>query len=316
MIWLALLACLIVSFTFSGIEYGVLSVNRVRLRHYARRGEEAAQKLDSLLTRIERLMVTVVIITNTANILAVTLLFWKFTEWMGAAGAIAVLAVSLPVFIFGLEFLPKAIFRRFPYRTLVIFARILTATYLVMAPLLSLGAWILRPLFRRQREAVSGRIVAVEDLNRLLAESEAKGQLTAGERALINHVVEFRTVLAGDLMIPMKDAPKVRPETEVRELLKLARETDVDRFLVVGDDRGVRGLIRSFDLLLDGVTSGRAQSYVRRVVTVRAHEKALEALRKLRAARLSMATVVDAEGRPVGVLTSEQLVRRLLAGQK
>src|SRR5690606_8596581 len=61
MIWLALLACLIVSFTFSGIEYGVLSVNRVRLRHYARRGEEAAQKLDSLLTRIERLMVTVVV---------------------------------------------------------------------------------------------------------------------------------------------------------------------------------------------------------------------------------------------------------------
>ena len=31
MIWVAILCCLLVSFVFSGIEAGILSVNRVRL---------------------------------------------------------------------------------------------------------------------------------------------------------------------------------------------------------------------------------------------------------------------------------------------
>ncbi len=33
MIWFAVLACFVISFMFSGIEAGLLSVNRVRLKH-------------------------------------------------------------------------------------------------------------------------------------------------------------------------------------------------------------------------------------------------------------------------------------------
>ncbi len=177
MIWVALLACLFVSFLFSGLESGVLSVNRVRMRHYARRGEEAAQKLDHLLLRLERLMITVVLITNGANILAVTLLYAQFTKWLGAPGAIVALLVALPIFILGLEFLPKAIFRRFPYRTLVVFAHILTTAHWLFAPLVNLTAWALRPLFHASRESESGRIVAVEDLQRVLGQNAGDGRL-------------------------------------------------------------------------------------------------------------------------------------------
>ncbi|PWU09894.1 MAG: magnesium/cobalt efflux protein, partial [Verrucomicrobia bacterium] len=45
----AIFACIFVSFVFSGIESGLLSVNRVRLHHYAKSGNEVATTLHSLL---------------------------------------------------------------------------------------------------------------------------------------------------------------------------------------------------------------------------------------------------------------------------
>jgi CBS domain containing-hemolysin-like protein len=316
MIWLAFFACLLVAFTFSGIEAGVLSVNRVRLRHNARNGEEAAQNLDRLLTRIERLMTTVILITNGANIVAITVLYMKFTDWMGPWGAVPVLLVALPVFVFGIEFLPKAIFRRFPYRTLVIFARILTVADWLLAPFINLGSLLVKPLLRAGRESESGRIVSVEDLRRSLAIGDTPGQKAPPERALIDNIVAFRPLRAADLMQPLDDVPCIGPDVAVTELLRRASNLDASRFLVVGGDGAVSGFVRVMDLLFDGVKSGRVQSYMRRIVTVGAGDRAMDALKKLRDARLPVAVVLGAEGRPAGVLTAEHLVRRLLGGDK
>lgn len=311
MIWLVFFACLVLSFTFAGIESGVLSVNRVRLRHHARRGEAAAQHLDRLLTRIERLMATVVLITSAANVVAITVLYMEFTRRMGPLGAIAAVAVALPIFAFGLEFLPKSIFRRFPYRTLVIFARILSVADLLLAPLINLVAFVVKPFFQRNREVVSGRIVSVEELKRTLGQ---EGPTT--ERAIIESVIDFRSLRAGDLMVPLDRVPRVKPETPVEDLRRRASLADESLFLVVESDESVSGLVRVIDLLLDDTRTGRVQSYMRRVVAVASGERAMEALTKLRAARLPMAVVLGEEQRPVGVLTSEQLVRRLLGGAK
>lgn len=311
MIWFVFFACLVLSFTFAGIESGVLSVNRVRLRHYARRGEEAAQNLDRLLTRIERLMVTVVLITSAANVFAITVLYMECTRWLGQLGAIVALAVALPIFAFGLEFLPKSIFRRFPYRTLVIFARILTVVDLLLAPLVNLLALAVKPFFQRNREVVSGRIVSIEELKRALGQD---GERATAERAIIEHVVDFRSLRAGDLMIPLDKVPQVKPEMTVEDVRRQASLTGEGRFLVVESDESVSGFLRVIDLLLDDVRSGRVQSYMRRVVTVASGERAMEALTKMRAARLPLAIVLGEEHRPVGVLTSEHLVRRLLGG--
>ncbi len=315
MIWITVFACLLISFTFSGIESGVLSVNRVRLRHHAMRGEKAAITLDALLARIERLMVTVVLITNAANVLAVALTLSKFTEWFGAvAGAVLTLLAALPVFVIVLEFLPKAIFQRFPYRTLVIFARILTVADWVLGPAVSLGAWVLRPILRMAREPGSGRIVAIEDLKRVTTESCLRGEITESERFFIHNIIDFRGVVAEDVMSPIGDVRVLQPDTPVAGIIELARTTDVDRFPVIDSDGTFSGVIRVFDLLLDGARSGRAQSYVRRVVVAGPREGAMEVLHKLRAARMSLALVTDRDGKVLGTVSSESLVRRLLIG--
>jgi CBS domain containing-hemolysin-like protein len=67
-----------VSFFFAGIEAGLLSVDPVRLRHQVKQGRRSALRLDRLTKRPERLLITVLLVTNLANILSLLLFTRSF----------------------------------------------------------------------------------------------------------------------------------------------------------------------------------------------------------------------------------------------
>ena len=78
--------CWIVSFFFNGIESGLLSIDPVRLRQNLKRGVPAARRLDRLLKQPERLLATVLLFTNAADILGLLLLTSQLVRLCGHAG--------------------------------------------------------------------------------------------------------------------------------------------------------------------------------------------------------------------------------------
>jgi len=314
MIWIGIAASLVISFTFSGIEAGVLAVNRVRLRHHARRGEIAARKLEEMLLRVERLMITVVVVTNAANLIAFALAYLGLSEVLGIWGAAFALAACLPAFVLLFEFLPKNFFRRFPYRTLVVFARILWAANVFLRPLVGLVSRVLSPL--ASRGGAPFGVLGPEGIKRATEEGVRGGQIKAVERDFIHATIDMRHHFLADAMLPIGSAVTVPPNMPVPELLALARSSDIDRFPVVGPGGEVLGLVNIFEVLLDGAGAGRAQSYLRRMVSLSADAPASEALKQLRAARLSLVLATDpATGRPVGIAGAEDLVRLMFVGR-
>jgi Mg2+/Co2+ transporter CorB len=75
MSWFVLVLCLAASFLFSGTEAGILSLNKLRLRHLARQRDRAAVHLQQVLEQPAHLLVTVLIVTSLLNILALVLLW-------------------------------------------------------------------------------------------------------------------------------------------------------------------------------------------------------------------------------------------------
>jgi putative hemolysin len=135
MIWGAVLICCLVSFVFSGIEAGLLSLNRVRLRHRVKLRDRAAIVLNRLLARPERLLVTVLIVTNLMNAFSLTLATQELVRMWGTRGYLIALAGALPVYLLCLELLPKSLFRRFPYRAVAFLSTPLRLADLLLSPL-------------------------------------------------------------------------------------------------------------------------------------------------------------------------------------
>src|SRR5215210_2822641 len=249
--WVAVVACLLISFTFSGIEAGILSVNRVRLRHRLKLNDPAAQKLQALLARPERLLVTVLIVTNFMNICAMLLSARACVQLWGKWGYIVALLIAFPVYLLGLEVLPKSLFRRFPYRALATVAELLRITDLLLSPALEVGALVAKLVWKRRRPEERKLFVAREDFKYLTIESERQGALGKDERAMIHNIVDFRSVRARDVMVPMEKVTTIRADAGVVELLRLCRETNVDRLPVISSDGRITGLVVIFEVLLD-----------------------------------------------------------------
>ena len=100
---LAILFLWTISFFFAGIEAGLLSIDPVRLRHHVKQRRPAALRLDRLVKRPERLLITVLLVTNLANILGLLLLTKLLVERFGVAGFLWSIVIALPIYLFVLS---------------------------------------------------------------------------------------------------------------------------------------------------------------------------------------------------------------------
>lgn len=313
MIWLAVAICLLVSFTFSGIEAGILSVNRVRLKHRVKLRDRAAITLNRLLDQPERLLVTVLVVTNLMNIFAIALTTQELVRWLGVRGYAVSLVLFLPIYLLGLELLPKSLFRRFPYRALAALAGPLRVADAVLAPMHFVGQAVAKFFFGRRPPDQQKLFVAREDFKYLTIESERTGAITTVERQMIHNVVDFRSITAKDVMVPLAEVKTIRAHASIDALVAQSKETNFERWPVASDDGAITGLVNIFDIALDTRRGGSIEPFQRRLVKVDANEPAYSVLRKLRAARVTLGLVIDPAGKPLGIVTWEDLIQRLVS---
>jgi CBS domain containing-hemolysin-like protein len=309
--WPLIILCWVVSFVFAGIEAGVLSLDQIRLRHQVKLRNRAAIKLDRLLRKPQRLLATVLLVTNFADIAGLLLLTRRLVTSLGSSGYVIALLVAAPIYLFLLGVLPKSLFRRFPYRALAAFAGLLVITSRLLWPVLELGSQIGRLVFRHNK-GTPRLFAAREDLKQLTVESERQGALTPAERAMIPNVVDFRAVKVADVMVPLPNTVAATPQTTIPELLQLSAQTGIDRMPSVTEDGSALGLVNVLDVLLERNSNQELGHYTRRIVSAKKDEPAYRIIRRLRAARLSLAAVLDENQKLTGIVTVEDLIRRLV----
>ena len=313
MIAFAIFCCWIVSFFFNGIESGLLSIDPVRLRQDVKRRVPAALRLNRLLKHPERLLVTVLLITNAADIVGLLLLTRQLVRSWGYAGFFFSLAIALPVYLFLLLVLPKSLFQRFPFRALARLAGVLEFASILFSPLLELGARLGRLLLPIRAAKRARLFAAREELKQITTQSEREGSLTATERAMIHNVVDFRGVKVRDVMVPLPKVVAVRPSTSTQEALALSASSGVDRLPVITPEGQPGGLINVLDILVEQNGARPLSDYIRRIVTTNEEDPAYRIVQRLRAAHVGLAAVLDQKRNLRGIVTIEDLIRRLVS---
>ncbi len=310
-LWI-IFGCWVISFLFNGIEAGLMSIDPVRLRHNVKLNLPAAVRLGRLLKSPERPLVTVLLITNFVDIVALILLARQFVSRFGAAGFVLTVVVAIPIYLFVLGVLPKSLFRRFPFRALAALSSLLEVSIMILSPILAVGEQIGRLLLPPRAKKRARLFAARDELKQITAQSEREGSITATERAMIHNVVDFQNVTARDVMKPLSKIESLSPDATVEDALNLSRSTDFDRLPVIDKRGDAIGLVNVFEILLDNDGDSSLSRYLRRMVTVQDSEPAARAVHRLRAARLGLAAVVDQKRNLIGFVASEDLIARLV----
>lgn len=109
---------LLVSAFFSGSETAMMSLNRYRLRHQARKGNFSAQRLLSLLSRPDRLLGVILLGNTFANLFMSSMATLLVSHYYGDSGVgvvVATMGLAVLVLIFA-ETAPKTLAALRPHR--------------------------------------------------------------------------------------------------------------------------------------------------------------------------------------------------------
>lgn len=310
MYWIILLLfALSLSFALSGLESAVLSVSRVRVRHAAGAGDRRAAGLLPLLADRDALLGAITVANHVTNLIAFLIIASKLVRISGGWGYLTAFAVGLPLFLIGLEILPKKLFRRYPFRTIR-----------TLAPLVHFVG-LIRPLFRlfaRSQpapdaapgipEVSAGR----EDLRQQARALQRLGQLAPGTSHLIERVLGYRRLRAADIMRPLTQSMALSPDLPLSSALILGREHQSSTLPVIGEKGGFIGVI-DLGTLPAGLPPDRlVRQHMRTLDSVNESESALSALQRLRKRGRALCLVTDAKSLPSGLLHEEDLLRHLM----
>lgn len=312
-----IILCMIGSAFFAGIETGVISIHRMRLRHFVRHGSKNAFILQDFIENFDRLLGTTLVGTNicvvAVSVVSASLAVRFLGKWGEAASTVwtSVLVLIL------CEYIPKAWFHARPLERSERFAGILRIAELIFKPIsfaiLGITALILRT--GKDAFAKPTPFVTREDLKLLAQEGEKDGVLSPRERVMIHKVIELSGKQAKQVMIPREKMICVNKGTPIPDFLIKARESKYTRMPVYNSqDDTFSGIINVFFVLTASEEKKKqtVDEFERKPLFVPENMPVDDILPRMRTARQPMCLAVDDNRKITGLITTEDILEAIV----
>ncbi|MFM1768106.1 MAG: hypothetical protein RJA22_635 [Verrucomicrobiota bacterium] len=318
---LLFLAAVALSFFLSGMEAGVLALNRLRIRHWMRGGDLRAARLHGYLEKPEDFLWTILVGNTLANLAVVGI----GVSWLhhGLRGRplllLACLAAGVVVFYAACELLPKTLFRLYPNRLCLRLATPFGLLHAVLRPLVALVALFARGLLRWSGgRSYSGHLFSGrDDLRGFMRESAHS--LGREEQELIQRVLDLQHLTVRQVTTPFSRAVTVSADTPMREVLDLVRQRGHSRLPVWKEERGRRritGFLPVRTLLYEGPIRGEqtAGELARPLLYLDEDARLETALRMMQRSGHQLAVVLGPDRQEAGIVSLQDILR-VLFGQ-
>lgn len=306
--------CMAMAAFFAGIETGVISIHRVRLRHMVESGSRRAKILRNFLNRPDRLLVTVLVGENmcvvASSVVAASLASDILPEWGKSVSSVLMIALVL---VFS-EYLPKAWFQARPLERSLLFADMLHVSAYLLRPVgavINAVTNLLVPKPGPHHARIRKPFVTREDLKTLTYELSQHGAISQDEHMMIDKVLELSSKVAGRIMTPRSKMVIVNDTTTVNEFLGIARQSGFRRYPVYSErENRFVGIVSVADILSAGPEDMACSvvDYMRSPQFVPDYMPVDDILPRMKRTQQAMLLVTDAHSQVVGLVTTENVL--------
>lgn len=205
-LFLLLVFLLIISAFFSGSETGMMSVNRYRLRHRAKKGDHAAQTAVELLKRPDRLLGVILLGNTFANVMASAVATMIAFNYFGDFGIfISTILLTLVILIFS-EALPKTWAALHPDRLVHLASGILKILLIIFSPLvfvINAVANTILKIFRVPMRRSNIEPLTAEELRTVV--HEAGGKIARDDQQMLLSILNLGKITVEEVMVHRGD---------------------------------------------------------------------------------------------------------------
>jgi len=312
---LVLLFFLLLSFMFSGLETGMLSIDQLKLERDAKKNR-SHKALLSFVRQPDKFLGTILIGNNIANVILASI----STLIVASLGSLAfdarytALFVGAIVLIFG-EIIPKAIFRDNADTIVPKFFPVLQVFYFLLKPFVAIVTWMNKALRKmlKLEEGYQYDYLTKDDLSFLLSQTEGDS-ISAPQMEMIEDALDFTELEARNVMIPRTDIVAISENATIAEAIELAREEGFTRYPVYRNNiDDIVGVLIIYDVLKkDCKLDMKAGDIMHEPLFAPENTDMDILLKEMQTKRRSMAIIVDSYGGTAGIITMEDILEEIV----
>lgn len=310
----SILCLLLLSAFFSATETAFTSLNRIKMKNMANDDVKNAKLVLKLEEQYDKLLSTILIGNNIANIGMTAIATVMFVALLGGSlgPTASTVVMTVAVLIFG-EISPKNIAKEHPEGFALFAAPIMRGLMWLFTPLnvfFSLWKKLLGKLFGTQENGS----YTEDELITIVEEAQIGGSIGKEQQELITNAIEFDDLEAIDVITPRVDIVAVELGTSVEEIGRTFKESGLSRLPVYEDDLdNIIGIINQKDFHNYVVGENRElEQYIKPVAYVAESIKAAVLLKKMQTKKTHIAIIVDEYGGTTGLVTMEDIIEELV----
>ncbi len=315
---LGLLALVGVRAFLAASEIALVSVKRFQVLKLEEEGVRHADRLKRILSRTERFLPTILVLTLLADIggsaLATSL---AIDLGVPVAAALATGVMTLIIFIFS-EMAPKTYAtnnsEKVALRVSGVIDFLSTLFYPLIRVLILLSNGIIRIFGGHTIK--EGPFVTEGDIKALVSVAEEQEVIEEQEKKLIDSIFEFTETLVREVMVPRTDIVALEDDSTLEMALELIMRTGFSRIPVFHENLDdIVGILYAKDLL-PYLKRGEMDIFPRHILRdsffIPETKRVSELLTELRARKLHIAIALDEYGGTAGLVTIEDLLEEIV----
>lgn len=324
--FIGILACISISFLFSGLEAGLLSLNRIRLSELVNQGSRSAAILQKILNNPSRL-ISVMLTMETSSNVVLTILWtiigtwyvhaWELSEWLIGIWS----ALLLLVIVMFLEITPKAIFTANSEKFTMALAPVANVLIGIVHPFAAILEWSSKVLIwiftRKWLKPIKTRVTE-EDLLTLVNVGEDEGVIVEQEKEMIHSIFEFGDLVAREIMVPRVDMVALDLEDNIEKAISLIIEKGHSRIPVYEESPDhIRGILYAKDILRHLEKGDHKKHSLGELMRPHVHfvpgtKDLTSLLEEMRRRKAHLAIVMDEYGGTAGLVTIEDILEEIV----
>jgi putative hemolysin len=314
-----LIVLLAFSAFFSASEAALITLNKVRLRHFVEKKRRGARRVQGLVSRMDRLIATVLVgnnLVNTAIAALATIIFSKvFSEGQAVILSTVVITVILVIFA---ELTPKIFATSHPEGVSFFGRHVISLLIFVFKPLTAFLTMVSNGVIRMFGGNPHHRspLVTEEEMKMMIQIGKEQGFYGDNERKMLERIFHFDEIELRDVMTPLDQMTAVSMSIEVEELERVLLEEGHNRIPVYQGARShIVGILYVRDLLYLFKNSSliNLQDLMSAPFFVLPQQKVAELLKEFQRQKIQIAIVRDPKTeKALGLVTLEDLLEEIV----
>jgi putative hemolysin len=311
---ITLVILILLSAFFSGVEIALFSVSRLRAKHLVRKKVKGAKTVEKLKNKPQRLLITILIGNNVANVgasaLATSILYEISKSY---AVSITTGIMTLIILIFG-EITPKTLATKYNEQIALLVGKPLLLLQTVLSPVIFLFEALTNALTN-----ISGQkpkpLVTEDEIHTFVSVAEKAGQIKEAERRMIHRIFRLDDLETKDVMTPRNKMVAVSVDSKIREIADVFHSKGYARLLAYKENLDhIRGFVHVMDIqeAMLGEENALVGSVMRPILFVPESKKLDSLLRFFQRKKQHIAVVVDDFGTNVGLVTLEDVLEEIV----